>query len=153
MEDLEEHLIDLYKDLSSGVIPAFASIPNSSWRDLGSGSARVTRAGEGFWRSRTFLRLAILLHVETRGEACFGATPKVRAGLALARVTPAPGGQAVRYPIPCRSASTATALLDQTEQRFGHFLLTPEQIGQQKVEDGQASPEEQHRPSHQQDHE
>jgi hypothetical protein len=31
-------------------------------------------------------------------KVCFGATPKVRAGLALARVTPARGGQAVRYP-------------------------------------------------------
>jgi hypothetical protein len=33
LEDLKEHLLDLYRDLSSGAIPNIPSTPSLSWRE------------------------------------------------------------------------------------------------------------------------
>src|SRR2546423_9563764 len=49
----------------------------------GSGSARVSRAGESVALSRTFLRISIPVPGTGQRKDCFGATLKLRAGLAL----------------------------------------------------------------------
>src|SRR6476646_10716441 len=69
-----------------------------AWRQT-LGNARVSRVGDGVSPSRAFL-----LHTRNRKD-CFGETPKVRAGLALARGTRAlPGLLAFDIVVYCISS-------------------------------------------------